>query len=311
MYQRTIYLQVIIDGSVSGLKMEAVHEMKRFLIILLGFTFGCEESDITPPRAVPVDLEVFPFKVISLNLRYENLEDQDYKAWAARVIDIVRFVQRERPSIFATQEGLYGPIADLRASLSDYGFIGLGRSDGKKSGEFAGIFYRQNRFDATESGTFWLSGTPELAGSMTWGNKIPRIATYVRLTERWSKISFWVVNLHLDHRSQVSREKGLELVIDRIQSLNIADEPVVLLGDFNAVGSNPALRKLSGAFIDTFQNAGNRGTAHFWRAGSHRSWRLDRIYISKGFEVLGAGIFEAKDPPLSDHFPVWTELTFD
>ena len=65
-------------------------------------------------------------------------------------------------------------------------FYGVGRDDGKRQGEYAGIYYRRDRFerDVTEEGTFWLSDTPEVPGSKSWGNSYPRVVTWIRLIDR-------------------------------------------------------------------------------------------------------------------------------
>lgn len=275
---------------------------------------GCEEKGGGVEGEFPAgDPGAREMTVVSLNLRYENPKDKGARSWGLRVLDVVEFVRGEAPEIFATQEGLFGQVADLRASLTDYEFAGVGRDDGEKKGEFAGIFYRGDRFavDDESARTFWLSGTPEVPGSMTFGNGIPRIATYVRLEDRVRGLFFYVVNVHLDHANQRSREKGIQLILDRLEEINPDDEPVILLGDFNAMGANPALALLEGEFEDTFGGQENRGTVHFWREGRHQDWRIDRIYTSAGFEVAGGGVYDANDPPLSDHYPVWAHLVLE
>lgn len=263
-------------------------------------------------------------KAMSFNIRYENGGDRGRRSWASRVVGVVRMVRGESPDVMGIQEGLHGQVADLRASLPDYGFAGFGRDDGKRKGEYAGIFYLRDRFglDAGRSGMIWLSDTPEKPGSKSWGNGFPRVATWVRLVDRKCGRALWVVNIHLDHRDQPSREKGVRLMMERLVAMNPGGDPVVWMGDFNATEGNPALEMLTrkdavkgfGGLTETFDalNAGElkRGTLHFWMSDPNRQWKVDHILISKGGEVLESGILRTGEPYLSDHFPVLARVRF-
>ncbi|QTN31494.1 endonuclease/exonuclease/phosphatase family protein [Akkermansiaceae bacterium] len=297
------------------------------VLVAMWFCSGCEKARV--PRAVAVSEDgAMELRLMTVNLRYENDGDRGRRAWAQRVIGMVGMIRTNAPDVFGIQEGLHGQVADLRASLPGYGFEGLGRSDGKRAGEYAGIFFRSDRFeqDVGRSGMIWLSATPEKAGSMTWGNEIPRVATWVRLTDRASGQPLWVVNMHLDHRNQPSREKGVRLMAERLVEMNPDGEPVVWMGDFNAVEGNPALAFLSGkashipavegfdGLVETYDalNAGERerGTLHFWMSDPNRQWKVDHILISRGGEVLESGILRTGEPYLSDHFPVTARVRF-
>jgi endonuclease/exonuclease/phosphatase family metal-dependent hydrolase len=294
----------------------------------LWLVVGCER-DKRVPKAVAVSEDgAMEVNAMTFNIRYENDNDKGRRNWRERVVGIVKLVRVEQPDVLGIQEGLHGQVSDLWASLTDYGFVGTGRSDGKREGEYSGIFFNRDRFglDVGKSGMIWLSDTPEKPGSMTWGNGIPRVATWVRLTDRASGQSLWVVNMHLDHKNQTSREKGVRLMAERMVAMNPDGEPVVWMGDFNAVETNPAVTFLSGkptsiapvpgfkGMIETFDalNAGvrERGTLHFWMSDPNRQWKVDHIFISKGGEVLRSGILRGGEPYLSDHFPVTATVRF-
>ena len=267
-------------------------------------------------------------RAMTFNIRYENGGDKGWRSWGERVVGIVKMLRAEQPDFLGIQEGLHGQVADLRASLPDYGFVGTGRSDGGREGEYSGIFYQRDRFavDGDKSGVTWLSDSPDKPGSMTWGNEIPRVATWARLLDRTSGQGIWVVNMHLDHRSQPSREKGVRLMAERLVKMNPGEDPVVWMGDFNAVEGNPAVAFLGGkrtpiptvkgfdGMVETFDvlNAGvkERGTLHFWMSDPNRQWKVDHIFISKGGEVLRSGILRGGEPYLSDHFPVTATVRF-
>ena len=104
------------------------------------------------------------------------------------------------------------------------------------------ILYRIDRFDVDESGTFWLSDTPQVP-SASWGNKHFRICTWGHFTDKQSSLTFYFYNTHWDHRSQPSRGKSARLIADTIQNRTHPD-PAILTGDFNAGESNPAIEYL-------------------------------------------------------------------
>ncbi len=289
---------------------------------------GCEREKRIPKAVAISEDGSMTVKAMTFNLRYENRGDRGSRSWAQRVVGIVEMLRTERPDVLGVQEALHGQVADLRASLPGYSFAGQGRSDGARSGEYAGIFYSRDRFepDGERSGMIWLSDTPDKPGSRTWGNEIPRVATWVRLTDRASGQALWVVNIHLDHRNQPSREKGVRLIVERLLKLNPDGEPVVWMGDFNAVEANPAVQFLKGkptpipplkgfrGMTETFDalhpDVKDRCTLHFWMDEPNPILKVDHILISKGGEVLRSGILRGGEPHLSDHFPVTAEVRF-
>ncbi len=299
------------------------------LFSLLCLVLGCEKKQKEVPKAVPISLDgSMEVELMTFNLRYENKQEIGKRAWRNRVVGIVGMLQREKVEILGIQEGQHGQVADLWASLPNFGFEGVGRDDGEKRGEYTGIFYRKDRFEADPKnrGSIWLSDTPNKAGSKSWGNSFPRMATWVRLLDRSSGQAIWVVNIHLDHMHQESREKGVKLFAHKLVEMNPQAEPVVWLGDFNAGEWNPAVRYLADGLpangstkafpglMETFYQLHPkdkaRGTLHFWMSDPNRQWKVDHIFVSKQAKVLEAKIVKSGEPYLSDHFPVKARVRF-
>ncbi len=286
---------------------------------------GCEKREKEPPKAIPVSQDgSMEVTLMTFNLRYENDKETGKRAWKNRVVGIVGMLEHEGVDILGIQEGQHGQVADLWASLTDFGFEGVGRADGKKRGEYTGIFYRKDRFelDPKHHGTFWLSDTPDQPGSKTWGNSYPRMATWVRLLDRSSGQALWVVNTHFDHKNQESRDKGVRLIVKKLSEMNQTGEPSVVMGDFNATERNTAVRYLSENHPDvgfvgmkeTFDvlnpRETKRGTLHFWMNDVNRQWKVDHIFVSKQAKVLESKIVRSGEPYLSDHFPVKARVVF-
>jgi endonuclease/exonuclease/phosphatase family metal-dependent hydrolase len=302
------------------------------LVLLLAASAGCDRSRaLGPPKAVAVAEDGrIELRLMTFNIRYENDGDVDSRSWRKRVVGAVRMIREEAPDVIGVQEALHGQAADLWASLPDYEFFGSGRDDGKREGEYSGIFFRRDRFEAdlTDSGTFWLSDTPEQPGSRTWGNEIPRVAAWLRLVDRSTQRGFYVFNTHWDHRNQISREHAAMLLAGRIDGRKFPDQPVVLLGDFNAVEDNPGVAYFSGKrvplagrdeqwkshLIDTYQTLHaadpNRTSLHFWDGKRKGTRKIDHILVSDGAKVLEAAIRDRDEPMVSDHFPVTARVVF-
>jgi endonuclease/exonuclease/phosphatase family metal-dependent hydrolase len=261
--------------------------------------------------------------VMSFNVRYAAANDGE-NSWDRRRDLACDVVRRHGPDLVGLQEALRSQIDDLRAALPEYGEIGVAREDGKTKGEYSAILYRKDRFDVDESGTFWLSDTPEVPGSITWGNACTRVCTWARLLPKSSGKPFYMFNTHLDHISQLSREKGIALIMSRLSSRKHPD-PVVLTGDFNSGENNAVVRYLEGErrleivnngmsqnpepLVDTFRllhkDASDVGTAHGFKGGRTGN-KIDYIFVPPGTEVLQAEILhDSQDNRYpSDHFPI-------
>ena len=249
-----------------------------------------------------------PLTVMSFNIRYGTANDGD-NAWPKRralVFDVARELDAD---VMGLQEALDFQIDEILAAVPAYASIGVGRDDAAVTGEFSAILFRKNRFRVAESGTFWFSDTPAVAGSKSWGNDITRICTWARLIDRNGR-GFYIYNVHLDHESQPSRERSTQLLRMRIETRAYPRDPVVVTGDFNAGERNPALATLSGLLVDSFrvvrpdeQPAGTFTAFEFGRIGGEK---IDYVLVQPATEVLHADIvrFSRSQRYPSDHFPV-------
>lgn len=258
---------------------------------------------------VEIDLTVMTF-----NLRYAS--DTPPNAWPARRPVMKACIESARPDVMGTQEGVYRQLKDLASDLPAYEWIGTGR-DGGSRGEFMAVFYRRDRFEPMEYDHFWLSDTPEVVGSTTWGNTNRRMVTWVRFRERSSGAEFYFWNTHLDHLLQPAREKGAALIRERVGALKLA-LPVVLTGDFNAnAAGNKAYDILvgEGGFKDTWYLAKERANAelntfHNFRGPQEGGQRIDWILVRGDAEVAYSEIVkysQAGQYP-SDHCPVLARM---
>ena len=251
--------------------------------------------------------------VMSYNLRFAGTNPPN--AWPDRRPLMSELIRQIAPDVFGTQEGLYGQLQDLAADLPAYQWIGLGR-DGGSRGEFMAVFYRTARLEPLGYDHFWLSDTPEVMGSKTWGPKHARMVTWVKFRDRQTKQEFIFVNTHLDHQVQAAREKGAQMVRQRVAAFE-PGLPVLLVGDFNAPSSNKAYQMLTsdGFFSDTWTTARQRvnedvGTFNGFKALEKGGPRIDWI-LSRGdvaAERTEIVTFSRNGQFPSDHCPLVAKL---
>ena len=250
-----------------------------------------------------------PLKAMTFNIRLATGDDGE-NVWSKRKDFAVKVIRDENPDVLGVQEAQPSQVDELVDALQEYFNVGVGRRpDG--SDEFSAIYFRRDRFHLSDAGTFWLSETPTVPGSTTWGNSLPRIATWVRLLDRTDKRRLVVINTHWDHESQPARLNSGKLLAARVHELAGDAEPVIVMGDFNATPNNPAMVALieEGNLRDTFRIAHpdetNIGTFNgFGRTPNGP--KIDAVLVSPQWQVEDAEIVRVRDGELfpSDHWPV-------
>ena len=255
--------------------------------------------------------------LMTFNIRYGTASDGD-NSWDKRRGLVFDVLTERGPDVVGLQEALSFQLDEIERRFPEYAQVGVGRDDGALSGEFSSILYRDDRFHLAESGTFWLSETPGVVASKHWGNAITRVCTWARLIDRTSGEAFYVYNTHWDHQSQESREMAATLIRKKI-SERTHDDPVVIMGDFNAGETNPAIATLTAkddsgvSFADTFRlihpDAEQVGTFHGFQ-GDADGEKIDHIFVEQRdgltVEVREAMIDRFNDDGKypSDHTPV-------
>lgn len=156
-------------------------------------------------------------KVMSYNIWYAN-PDAGENTWENRRDGVANAVIDQKADIVGMQEVLFRQVADLEKLLPEYSWVGVGRDDGKQGGEFEPIFFNRERFDLVQSGNFWLSETPDSAGSLGWDAKCIRIATWVQLKDKNSGLEIFVFNTHFDHEGETARLESAKLLVKKIQN---------------------------------------------------------------------------------------------
>lgn len=256
--------------------------------------------------------------VMSFNIRYDNPEDS-LNNWQYRKDNAAQIIKDKKVDILGAQEVLVNQLNDLKERLPEYNAIGVGREDGIDKGEYSAIFYNKNRFSENKSGYFWLSETPEVAGSKGWDGACERIATWAILTDKETKKEIFVLNTHLDHVGKIARQEGVTLLLNKVAELSNG-LPVVVTGDFNSdpesdvikhVTNEGDTKHLINAKSIAIATQGEQWTFHdFDRLPIENREFIDYIFVNKGVEVTTFEVIPAKlnDGFLSDHCPIFAQI---
>lgn len=290
-----------------------MHHFQRLTWILVACVAACVCAD----QARAADLRV---KAMTFNIRYSAADDGPNR-WPQRREMVLRVIEQFAGDFVGVQEALPDQVEFLRRNLPQYSLIVRSRLPDADRGEAVPILYLRRRWqlDRRRQGTFWLSDTPEVPGSRSWGNSIPRIVTWGRFLEREAGRGVYVYNVHFDHASEPSRRRSAELLAERIAS-RARPDPVVVTGDFNAgersfpirylkaIGHQPPVR-----LVDSFRvlrpGEGAVGTFGGFR-GAKEGEKIDYVFTLPGARVIDAKIvhFNRDGRYPSDHYPVTAEM---
>ena len=275
-----------------------------------------------------------PIRVLSINVRCSTAND-GVNNWSNRKDFMTDLIVSGNYDFIGTQETVMDPnpernqVTYIAAKMPDYGSLGRSREANHEVGEAMMIFYKKERWkmDDTDQETFWLSDTPEIAGSKTdpkaGCTRSVTVALFHEIkAEQLTGRKIYVYNTHYDHMSEEARQRGAKLLMDRIAARKNNDVLVVVIGDMNCGEKSPAIQYMQGApmtldekewnppykLTDTFRVANpdvtDVGTFHgFNRPGNEK---IDYIFVSPSLKTISSEIIrtqrEGRYP--TDHFPV-------
>jgi len=271
-------------------------------------------------------------RVMTYNILNDSPQFKDLpkKNWADRRPHLLSVIQEAAIDILAIQEGRPNQVEDIQAALPQFGYYGID-SKGDNQGEQLGIYYNQQKLSKVDSGTFWLSQTPEVC-SKDWGSTHPRICSYVQLEEVEKEQQIFLFNTHLDHKSEEARLEGMKLILDKMAEKRKAfpQAHLILTGDFNARPQTPTYQKVKSQawLVDTYHHAQTKkNNVHYTFSGVDAVWtflrlylfmyysafmhkRLDHIFVSTHTNVKSYNIIDQTYQKFypSDHLPVVVEL---
>lgn len=251
-------------------------------------------------------------KITSYNIRLGSGKDGD-NVWTNRKDATMAMISSQKPSVIGIQEALDYQLDDIVQNCPEYSYVGVGREDGVRSGETMAIFWNQKEISLLDWGNFWLSETSDQP-SIGWDAMCRRTATWAKLRVRSNGKVFFMLNTHLDHRGKVAREKGINLIVKKIDDINIDNLPIVLVGDFNIKTDDPLIISLSKTMDNTRETAKNTDNIYSFNGfGKTEPRTLDYIF-SRGFKSCISFQTDTTRyvniPYISDHYPITAIFKF-
>lgn len=251
--------------------------------------------------------------LVTCNIRFDNPADGD-NAWIHRRLFLRDILLSHRPDVIATQEGRYDQLQDLNSLLEDYELIDQHRAwIGERM--YPTFFIRKNVFEFMKSEDIWLSETPDVAGSKSFGSAFPRLMTWMKLQPVGSANDLWFVNTHLDHMKEETRLGQVSVLSAEIQKFWKPADALFIMGDFNSAPRGKVRDEIMKAFRlqDAWKNFhAHEETSHHAFSGEEPNGnRIDWILVDNRVKVLSCELDKSsrngKYP--TDHFPVVTKIT--
>ena len=256
--------------------------------------------------------------VMSFNLMAGSQSNPESK----RLDAVVEIILKYRPAVVGVQEATDTWIALLNQRLGDiYTIVGDGRNE-TRGDEHSAILYLTAEFDCIESGTKWLSDTPDVPGSKFAESDYTRIMTYVHLSRKSDGREFLHVNTHLDYGTTDAKEavkvEQMQVIFDQIKTFFV--DFIIITGDFNATVGSPVYKMITGkGYEDSCHDAAFKDPTYHGLMGTtgepshidfifYRNTQYDHSYLTNMCYRICTERVDNEN--VSDHYPILTVLYF-
>ena len=245
--------------------------------------------------------------IASYNIRFFNNDrDLGKRHWYVRAKYVLRNIGKMQPDILCMQE-VHSPQFDFfKKHLVGYDSVICYRDD-KENSEACPIYYNAARYTLLDSGTFWLSDTPDVMSKYedSWHY---RISTFVKLRDRNGAL-ITVFNVHPDYRIEENRVRQLAVLADRVRR---AEGNIVVTGDFNAKKGERCLEPFEELLRESKDFRGDLFGPTFNGFDDEEAKTIDFIYLPKEADLIETGMLNDKYDGIypSDHYPIYAKVIF-
>ena len=247
-------------------------------------------------------------RIMSFNVRCCDDEAGSVKNRSKIVCAII---EQYAPDSFGVQEATGQWMKILKNALAEkYVYVGEHREENPDS-EYSAVFYLKDKFTLLDSGTIWLSDTPEVKYTKYEESACIRIASWATLENKESGEIYTHINTHLDHVSDTARNMQADVLKNKIAEFN---NPVVCTGDFNAEPTSEVYTKMLEIMNDAKAIAVNSDdgiTFHnYGKVKEGSDGPIDFVFTSKDSKAETYKIIRntAKDMYPSDHYPIIADI---
>lgn len=221
------------------------------------------------------------------------------------------------PDTLGVQEINSDWVKRMEELLPQYAYYGVKRGgDGsEKTSEMSGIFYLKDKFSLIESGTFWISDTPQKESHFE-GAGCNRVCSFVVLENKNTKTRFVHFNTHLDNSSEEAQNLGGELIAQYAEKMSekYSGIHIVITGDFNQYSNGKGCTALTNK---GFQNVGESFGGN--ELLTYNAWTreksgapIDFIFINGKFTAKDYSVihYDNAKSNVSDHYMITAVIEF-
>lgn len=251
-------------------------------------------------------------RVMSFNVRC--ISDDNGHTIANRSQLVTAVLEQYAPDTFGVQEATPKWIKILNRELGDkYECVGEGRSPIEMFTEYSSVYYRKDKYNLLDSGTIWLSETPEKKYTKDFDSKHNRIASWAVLEDKETGVKFTHMNTHLDHVLESTRVEQVKVLKAKIAELG-KETTVICTGDFNTYETAEAYAEMRKDYDDTKLVATNSDTGitfhNYGAIEEHDDGAIDFVFATKGTKADTYKIIRDCIDGIypSDHYPVMADV---
>lgn len=283
--------------------------MKTLVATVLSIASTAVPAAVFAPSAHADELQVMSYNILRAANDGEN-------NWGKRRDNLIADVKATDPDLLGFQEAEKHQMDFLTEKLPEYSYIGVGRDDGADRGEFCPVFYKADLFEVLDSGTFWLSETPDVPGKKGWGAMCNRVVSWGKFRHKANGREFVFACTHFDHISENARRESSKLIL-KFKEEKAAGLPFIVTGDFNSADTDQAYLTITQELRDARKDAksfeGGSRTFRFPGKSKAEEWIIDYIFLTGDFTVESFRIHDnppKPNPEPSDHFSIDARLTW-
>ena len=244
-------LRILIVGVVlcAAFASFAAHDGIQYTLALVTGSFSKPVPDTAQYTASPNCDGTSPcssgtIKVMTYNVLCRICDKEGYDPWDQRLPHLQEMIAKYDPDLYGSQElGGNGDIETILSLFPQFGCVSYKLA--KWAYADCALFYRKDRFEALDSGQFWLSPKPHVPFATAWKKlAMPRYVNWVYLRQKSNGFRFLYVNTHFDNNS-ANKEPSAVLFAKTFKP--IADVmPIIATGDFNTDPTTTRYKNISG-----------------------------------------------------------------
>ena len=260
----------------------------------------------------------YQYDINSFNIRYENYYEISLNnSWAERKTTVMNTIFKYLPDVIGFQELRLNQKLYVEKNLPLYQYIGRPRSP-DFTDESNGILFNKQKFLLMDSGTFWLTETPDIVSKYESVYHY-RICTWIKVYSYKFKDIIYFFNTHLEDGHLFITFLQEVNLLKRIKEITKNEGNVFVFGDFNgndnSVWIHDVFKEGYKSFSDYFQDF--RNTYHnFSGIYNNPKWKVDHLFYqnfgnsNKHFVPLFYDVLTKKENGKfpSDHFPLYAQF---